>query len=157
MGGSVLIGRERLCEELAQLLADTARGRGRLVLLAGEAGVGKTRLAAQVLERSGLFTLTVTAGPATAAPFGPLVGALRAFLRAVPEGFPLDDHLSRFLPVLLPELGVAPGELDRATVFEVVRSAFLSLAHREPTVVFIDDLQETDHATLQVLPFIAEA
>src|SRR5579864_9284145 len=97
MGGAVLIGRERLWLELTQILADTASGRGGLVLLAGEAGIGKTRLATDVLRESGLFTLTVTAGPATAAPFGPLVAALRAFLRVVPDGLSLDDRLSRFL------------------------------------------------------------
>jgi DNA-binding NarL/FixJ family response regulator len=153
----VLIGRETLCEELTQILADTASGRGALVLLAGEAGVGKTRLATEIVRPSGLFTLTVTAGPATAAPFGPLVAAWRAFMRVVPEGLPLEDRLSRFLPILLPELGAPPGELDRATMFEVVRSAFLATACHEPTVVFIDDLHEADHATLEVLPFIAEA
>jgi AAA ATPase domain len=74
----VLVGRESLGQELTQILADTASGHGSIVLLAGEAGVGKTRLATENLRLSGLSTLTVTAGPATAAPFGPLVAALRA-------------------------------------------------------------------------------
>jgi hypothetical protein len=96
---------------LERRLAETAAGRGGLVLLAGEAGVGKTRLATDVLRQSELLVLAVQTGPTTAAAFGPIVGALRAFLRVAPDGLPLNEHLSAFLPALLPELGSPPAEV----------------------------------------------
>jgi hypothetical protein len=57
-------------------VATAGSGRGGLVLLAGEAGVGKTRLATEVLNRSGLLTLRVAASLTTASAYGPLVATL---------------------------------------------------------------------------------
>ena len=152
-----MIGRAELCGELRQALAEARAGHGGLVLIAGEAGVGKTRLATAALEHTDLLILGVTVGPATASPFGPLVSALRAFLRLVPDALPLDDRLGRFLPVLIPELGPAPADIDRLTLFEVVRSAFAGLARQRASVIFIDDLHEADQATLELLPHLAAA
>jgi hypothetical protein len=152
-----LVGREDVRAELYRVLAETASGHGGLMLLGGEAGVGKTSLAASVLHESHLLVLGVTAGAVTAAPFGPVVAALRAYVRVEPDGLPLDDPLGRYLPLLLPELGPRPQDVDRATLFEVVRAAFTALAQRQPTVVFIDDLHEADHATLELLPYLAAA
>lgn len=83
-----MIGRESLCDELHRIVANTISGRGELVLLAGEASVGKTRLVTDVLGGHDVIVLGVTASPATLSPFGPLVAALRAFLRVVPDGLP---------------------------------------------------------------------
>jgi DNA-binding NarL/FixJ family response regulator len=153
--GRTLIGRDELRLELRRIFAELAGGRGGLVLLAGESGVGKTRLAIDAFDQSGLLVLAVTAGAATASPFGPLVSAIRAFLRLVPDGLPLNDRLGRFLPILLPELGPPPGDVDRTTLFELIRGAFISLAQHQPTVIFVDDLHEADHATLELLPYLA--
>src|SRR5690242_11500572 len=50
--GAFFFGREQELEELNGALADATAGRGRLFLLAGEAGIGKTRLASEVCERA---------------------------------------------------------------------------------------------------------
>ena len=52
MSGSALIGREPERARLTAALAAGARGQGSLILLSGEAGVGKTRLAEEVLAGS---------------------------------------------------------------------------------------------------------
>jgi DNA-binding CsgD family transcriptional regulator/tetratricopeptide (TPR) repeat protein len=156
-GERELIGRDELSGQLARTFTETAMGRGGLLLLAGEAGVGKTRVARHALERSELLTLHVSAGPAIAVAFGPIVSALRGFLRIAPGGLPLDDKLGRYLPLLLPELGPAPPPVDRATLFETVLDAFRCLARREPTIVFLDDIHEADHATLELLPYLGAA
>jgi DNA-binding NarL/FixJ family response regulator len=118
------------------------------VLLAGEAGVGKTALARHALARTGLAVLESAAVPGGPA-FGPVVEVLRAHLRAggaLVEG-PLRPHLA----LLLPELGPAVGG-DRATLHEAVRRSLSDIAQRAPTAVFLDDLQWADAATLELLP-----
>ncbi len=152
-----LIGRDNLSGQLARTFTETAMGHGGLLLLAGEAGVGKTRVAIDALTRSELLVLRVTIGPATASAFGPIIAALRAFLRAVPNGLSVDDYLGQYLPLLLPELGRAPPDVDRTTLFETVLNTFRSVAVREPTVVFLDDIHDADHATLELLPYLAAA
>src|SRR6185436_2526333 len=109
--------------ELDRAMAAAAQGRGGLVLLAGEAGVGKTRLATEALNQSGLFALRVASSPTTASAYGPLVAALREYRHGVhaADSFPAGVPMAAYLAVLLPELGSPPAGADRATVFEAVR------------------------------------
>jgi DNA-binding CsgD family transcriptional regulator len=127
-------------------------GCGGLVLVAGEAGVGKTRLVGEALTGWGGAVLSAAAVPGGAA-YGPLVEVLRGFLRDVPGGLsgdPLLGHLS----VLLPELGQS-GDGDRATLVEAIRRAFARVAAHRPSVVVLEDLQWADAATLDLLPALA--
>jgi DNA-binding CsgD family transcriptional regulator len=153
--GPTLIGREPTWSELALALAATARGRGGFVLLAGEAGVGKTRLANEVLNHTTLLTLRVSASSTTASAYGLLATALRSYRRQAPSDWLAALPLGPYLAVLLPELGSSPPGADRATVFEAVRSAFEAIATRQPTVLFFDDLQLADYATLELLASMA--
>jgi DNA-binding CsgD family transcriptional regulator len=152
-----LVGREREHEQLVTALAAAAEGRGGFLLLAGEAGVGKTSLAREALATSGLLTLEASAAPKHTPPYGPLVASLRAYLRAVPAG--LDDcgPLSRYLAIILPELRVPPEHGDRPTLFEAIRCAFSTIARRQPTAVLLDDLHWADDTTFELLPVLAGA
>jgi predicted ATPase len=153
---SVLVGRQSARSELTRCLADAAAGQGGLVLLAGEAGVGKTHLATTAIVESQLFPLRATASHTTATPFAPLVSALRAFLRAIPDGLPCDGPVGRNLPVLLPERG-SMADVDRVTLFETLVGAFLAMSRHQPTVVFLDDFHEADQATLELIPSLSAA
>jgi hypothetical protein len=82
MRGGVLIGREAERTWLEEGVADALAGRGALVLLAGEAGIGKTRLADEVAEESDALALRGAASPAATLPYGPMLGALRGYLAA---------------------------------------------------------------------------
>jgi predicted ATPase len=152
-----LVGRERELEELAGVLTSAAAGDGGLLLLAGEAGVGKTRLAEEAIAASELAAFQGMASERGASPYGPVVAALREFLRREPEGLatvgPLGDHLS----TLLPELGGSPASPDRETLFAAICRAFETIAGRRPAVIFLDDLQWADAATLDLLPSLASA
>ena len=94
------------------------------------------------------------AGAATqeaTAPYGPVVAALRAYLRAVPDGLRECGPLTPYLALLLPELGPAPAGGDRPTLFEAIHCALATIASRQPTAIFLDDLQWADATTLELL------
>ena len=75
------------------------------MLVAGDAGVGKTRLVEHVSGESGAPVLWGRARQGAATPYGPVVSALRSLLRVDPQSLdgcgPLRDQLA----LILPELG----------------------------------------------------
>lgn len=143
--------------ELKRVLAKAALGQDGLLLVAGEAGVGKTRLAEEAILVSGLFALRGTATERGTTPYAPLVMALREYLRRDPAGLTELGPIAAYLGTLLPELGPPPDGGDRETLFEAVRGALTAIARRRPTVIFLDDLHWADAATLEILPSIATA
>src|SRR4051794_3468387 len=119
MAGGALIERESGRVWLEPVVSEALEGRGSLVMLAGEAGVGKTRFAEEVGRSADAQFLRGTPGPGALA-YGPIVAALRGFLRTVPEGLANCGPLRSHLALLLPELGDAIEESDRATLFEAI-------------------------------------
>jgi DNA-binding CsgD family transcriptional regulator len=152
-----LIGREREQAQLRACLEEALAGRGSLVLLAGEAGVGKTTLARRVLAGSGLAVLEGFAVQQAPVAFGPIVEVLRSRLRSERGARLIEGPLAAHLALLLPELGPAAPEGDRATLFEAVRRALAAIAARHPAALFLDDLQWADDATLELLPALAHS
>ncbi len=157
MDDSTLIGRAAEYANLTAVLKATREGHGGLLLLAGEAGVGKTRLAKAALSQSGLSVLNGSLHQSSPLPYEPIAMALRAYLRIVPNGLSDYGPLSAYLSLLLPELGSAPAGGDRATLFEAVHGALETIAQRRPAVVFLDDMQWADNATLELLPALVDS
>jgi DNA-binding CsgD family transcriptional regulator len=147
----LLIGRQRECAALGALAAQARDGQGSIVLLAGEAGVGKTTLARAVLADSGLERLEGFGVQEGGSAYAPLVDVLRQ--SGVAGEAPLRSHLA----MLLPELGPPAPAVDRSTLFEAIRSVLALAASRTPVAVFVDDLQWADDATLDLLPALARA
>ena len=154
-----VIGRDRELDELGHDDLDCGRrprepaaarrggGRRKDPSRGGRACHGEARLPAKRSRRAGLVAVCADHG-----------GASRSYLRerarwALQCG---TDPLSHLRP-LLPELGPAPRSTDRETLFEAIRVAFGAIAAHEATVVFLDDLQWADAATLELLPSLAEA
>jgi DNA-binding NarL/FixJ family response regulator len=156
-----LVGREAEQARLRAPAAAALAGRGSLVLIAGEAGVGKTTLARQALAGSGLAVHEGFAAQGGTAAFGPVVEVLRSHLRfegeARPAGGLGEGPLAGHLALLLPELGPAAPEGDRATLFEAIRLALAAVAARRPAALLLDDLQWADDATLELLPALARS
>jgi DNA-binding NarL/FixJ family response regulator len=155
MRDATLIGRELELAEIEAALSAARTGQGGLLFVAGEAGVGKTRLANDALADCGMHVLVGTAVERATPPYGPLVAAFRSFLRAEPDGLRDCGPLTGHMAVILPELGPRPEQVDRSTLFEAIRCAFETIARRGPAAVLLDDLQWADDATLELLPTLA--
>jgi DNA-binding CsgD family transcriptional regulator len=151
-----LVGRHAELTELEAALDRARLGSGSLVLLAGEAGVGKTRLADTLAERADAEVLRGLATRTGAAPYAPVVAALRSYLRRDPDGLATYGPLRPHLALLLPELGEPAASGDTATVAEAVRGAFAYLAAAGPLLLLLDDLQWSDDATLELLPALVD-
>jgi AAA ATPase domain len=154
------VGRGALIERgadrawLESALVTAVAGRGSLVLVSGEAGIGKTRFAEDVVGMPGVPFLRGAAAPGGPA-YGPVVVALRAHLRSSPEAASRFGPLRPHLALLLPELGDAVDESDRPTLFEAIRCAFVAVTEDGPAALLLDDLQWSDDATLELLAALA--
>ena len=164
-----LVGRTAEQAQVEGALENARRGRGRLVLVHGEVGVGKTRLVQEVIEGAPDICLLVghayEAGGV--APYQPLVEALRG---ALPLLVTLDPPLAplwlREVAQLVPELGIhlppetmtglpLDGEQARSRLFEGVARLLGRLAELHPVVLALDDLHWADEATLDLLGYLA--
>jgi DNA-binding NarL/FixJ family response regulator len=150
-----LVGREAESAVLTAALDRAEQGSGTMLLLSGDAGVGKTRLTDEVAADSSALVLRGAASDSVTPPYGPIVAALRSYLRAEPDGLADCGPLRSHLALLLPELGEPAGESDRSTIFEAVRCAFAHLAGSGQALVILDDLQWSDQASLELLAALA--
>ena len=139
----MLVGREFELERLGEVLGEAERGHGRVVLVTGEPGIGKSRLAeetSRLAERAGRRAVWGHAWEAgSAPPFWPWIQVLRALER--------DDGLLR-------ESGPAGGG-DRLEVFDAFVRQLAAAATSGPMVILLEDLHVADRATLLLLGFAA--
>jgi DNA-binding SARP family transcriptional activator len=160
------VAREWELSTLEAGLEDALAGRGRMFLLVGEAGIGKTRLADEFAARAkqrGLLVLWGRCWEAGGAPpYWPWTQALRTYARACGTDGLRDA--SPELAQLLPELAdlypgqPASGDADAARfrLFESVAAFFRSAAARErPLLLVLDDLHAADEQSLLLLRFLA--
>jgi DNA-binding CsgD family transcriptional regulator len=151
------VGREAERSQLAALLQSARSGRGELILIAGEAGIGKTRLVGEALREASLPVISASASETRTSPYGPVVQVLRTRLRNSGHDPSALGHMAGHLAPLLPELGPPGVSGDRAALFEAVRCAFAAIAEAGPVAIFLDDLHWADDTTLELLPSLREA
>ena len=151
-----LVGRDAEQRWLDEALEGARAGAGRVVLLAGEAGVGKTRLADDLATRPGLTVLRGRADAAGGSPYAPLAQALRAHLRSDPGVVDGAGGLRDHLAMVLPELGPLPAEPHPPALAEAVRGVLAAAAADGPLLLVLDDLHWCDDATLELVAGIAE-
>jgi DNA-binding CsgD family transcriptional regulator len=152
-----LIGREAQLEELRALAAAAAAGRGALVLIRGEAGVGKTALARAAVADNELMLIEAASTEIPAAAYAPVAAILRAARRAeamIPANRVFRGALAAILPELDPEGGSAATE--PAVLFEAVAGALEDLARGRPIAILLDDAHWADAATLDLAGFLAD-
>ncbi len=166
------VGRAAERERLAELWAQAREGSLRLALISGEAGVGKTRLAAQLaleVREEGATVLYGRCDEDLGAPYQPWGQALGYLVQELPQKS-LDAHVERFggdLARLIPSLGdrvpglPAPRESDPETERYLLYAAVSGLlevaGEREPLLSIIDDLHWADGPTLSLLRHVATA
>src|ERR1700690_2274433 len=148
----ILVGRDDLLVLADRRLADAIAGRGQLLLLAGEAGIGKTRLLAAIRRK------------AEARGFSAVTGALAPQDRDVPAASILD--LARSMTRLPPFAALGRGLLDlcdatRAGEHVEHRRLVIGLVERilsslpGPTMLAFEDLQWADDMSLEVIGELA--
>ena len=148
-------------------------GNGQVVTIAGEPGVGKTRLCSELSQRvldDGGIVLYGRCDRVVAFPYQPFVEALQRYVRHAPnlELLPTDHatELARLVPELrdrLPGLGapaVADSDTQRYRLFEAIADWLMFVAHEEPVLLILDDVTWATAPTLamlhQISPRIAE-
>ncbi|MBP2707466.1 AAA family ATPase [Microbispora sp. RL4-1S] len=161
----VFVGRQEELASLAREAAQVAVGAVRLVLVGGEAGVGKTRLVEEAAQAAaGLHVLwghCVELGP-EGLPLAPLVEALRMLARsASPQQLddwlgPARGPLSQLLPSLDPSAvpGAGHGMGQGAQLPELVLGLIERVSTSRPLLLVIEDLQWADQSTLELLAFL---
>lgn len=138
--GDLFVGRARELEELERALDAARSGAGATALVAGDAGIGKTRLASEVASRARDAGFEVLLGRSidlvgTELPYQPLVDALR----------PLGD----------PRKAGATPEGSQLRVFEATLALLTERAAARPLLLVLEDLHWADTSTLDLVAFLA--
>jgi ATP/maltotriose-dependent transcriptional regulator MalT len=162
----VLVGRQAELESLAGALERVLAGEQVTVLVGGEAGVGKSRLVHELIDRArGAGTRVLVGGCVELGgggiPFAPLVDMMRTLAGEL-SADRLDDVLGSARPEigrLVPELGdgnpgPAVSERDPSTLLELMVGMIARLAHDGPLMLVFEDLQWADGPTLDLLALL---
>ncbi|MCA1569078.1 MAG: AAA family ATPase [Chloroflexi bacterium] len=160
--GSRFVGRDRELARLRELWDDVCDGRCSGVFVGGEAGIGKTRLAAELarsLRAEGALVLYGRCDDGLAVPYQPFLEALRPYARALGV-----DRLKVDLGRLAPELGRLLPELERLgdplrtdpeserfALFEAITALVEAATHEQPALLVLDDLHWAARPTLLLL------
>ncbi|HVL03186.1 MAG TPA: ATP-binding protein, partial [Acidimicrobiales bacterium] len=169
-GSATIVGREGPRARIRAALRDSCTGKARMVLVSGEAGIGKTALLTEASRQAasgGATTAWATCWDADRAPgYWPWAQVVRQMVdRAkggVLDGMSDDDRAE--LARLVPELRggariVEEPDSSRAQFrfFDAVARWLERSARRQPTVVIFDDLQWADASSLALFQFVVRA
>jgi DNA-binding CsgD family transcriptional regulator/tetratricopeptide (TPR) repeat protein len=171
LSSPILIGRMPEMAALETAFERAAGGSPSVVLIGGEAGIGKSRLvrefADRARQRDGLVLEggCVSLGSEEGLPFGPIAEALRGLRRQLDPTLldGLIDPATRELVRLVPELVAGGGEATPETPAEWAQTrlfdGFLVLVERlgegQPVVFVVEDIHWADRSTRDLLAFIA--
>jgi predicted ATPase len=166
--GISFVGREEEFRRLQRGLRSAAAGQPGTLLIAGEAGVGKTRLvrefASQVADQAEVLLGSCIPLTGGGLPYGPIVDALRPLARDL-DPAALDELLGPTpddLTLLLPGVTLRPphrraepvSEYAQVRLFELLLRLLDRLGERRPVVLVIEDAHWADRSTLDLLVFL---
>ena len=149
-------GREREMKALREILRDSVEGMGRMVLISGEAGIGKT----QILEEfqadarvHGMRVLTGRCYESGGRAYGPFLEALTDLAdRPGIQGSDLEVAVERVLAQI--DRTAGGDQKDPYPVIDILSEFLRDLSRETPTVVCVDDIQWADDLSLRFLDFM---
>jgi predicted ATPase len=171
-GADVFVGRQRELADLRARLDEVDAGSGQLVLIAGEAGIGKTRLAEEITREAAERGATVAWARSREGEGAPPYWSWMQVLRAWLEHVDLDalgptlgagaPYIAELLPELrerdplIPQAPTSPvSQNARFYLFDAIASFVRNAARHRSLVLAFDDLQWTDVDSLLLLEFVA--
>ncbi|HXW59808.1 MAG TPA: AAA family ATPase [Solirubrobacteraceae bacterium] len=172
LSATAYVGRVTQGERLRQLWAQARGGSLRLVLIGGEAGVGKTRLATHLaieVHGGGATVLYGRCDEDLGVPYQPWAQAIGHFVKEAPRLI-LERHLerhggdlARLVPVLhdrvsdLPSPRESDPETERYLLYAAVAGLLQEAGQQKPLMLILDDLHWADQPTLSLLRHVAGA
>jgi hypothetical protein len=156
-----LVARAGVLAEVDSALAAARAGRGTLLTVTGEPGIGKTRLAEAAAERADGFAVVWTWGPAAAG--GAALGPWSRVLRVLAGGHAAVARLIADSPFLaaLTQPALAGGGRDpegaRSQLSFDLAEVIAAAAARRPVLVVFDDAHQADTSSLRLLADLAPA
>ncbi|MFE6360709.1 BTAD domain-containing putative transcriptional regulator [Streptomyces sp. NPDC057806] len=155
----IFVGREEALRHLASVCAEAARGRGQVVTVSGEPGVGKTALLRRFAQRGTTAPVLWGACPGHVPtpplwPWQQVLGTAGTHLPRRPVPAPVAEVLDGQTPQ--PPDGA---EADAATLrrFEAIVHYLTGASHARPLVIVLDHLHRADPGSLRLLAHLAES
>jgi DNA-binding CsgD family transcriptional regulator len=171
-GGDSFVGRQRELEALRAALDQAIAGQGRIVMVAGEPGIGKTRIAQELAPCAAQLGAKVLWGycpeEAGAPPYWPWVQAIRSALRTPEARASLEElgsgagdiagivpEVHALLPGVEPPTRLEDAAQARFRMFDSIRQFIAALCNRQAMVIVLDDLHWADAPSLRLLEFLS--
>ena len=166
------VGRDTERADLRHHVSNAVAGRGSLVMIGGEPGVGKTRITEEISEEAASHRLLTLVGHCyeteAALPYGPVVEIFEATARVIsrgslwealgdtgPEIARIMPELRRIFPDLPPPIELPP-EQERRYLFNSVTEFMSRAARMQPLLLVLEDLHWADEPTLLLVQHLAE-
>ena len=172
MAGGVFVGRQREMDNLKSIFEEVLSGKGRMVTLVGDPGIGKTRTAQEVATYAGMRGAQVLWGRSYesggAPPYWPWVQVIRSHVAATePDALrnqmgstasviaEIVPDVKQKLPDLAPASPVDDPESARFRLFDSITTFLKQAASIQPLVLMLEDLHWSDKPSLMLLEFVA--
>jgi eukaryotic-like serine/threonine-protein kinase len=162
-----LVGRDRELLEATAVWRQTQAGNGHILLLSGEPGIGKTRLARELLAQAAVSGSTILSGICYSeggVPYSPFPELIKESFSKQKGNLDLPEFVLTDLMHICPELApkfphIPHPKLDPQTeqqrLFESIATWLEVLTAHNPVVLFIDDIHWADRSTLHLIRYLA--